>query len=121
MTAGTPFWATPVERREISGLWRFPQEGDGEVILRDLMTGKNTHLPAGARPQPVASAAAEEGRRPKRAAPPSHFRRTASLVVFSTFAAKAIRTRRQGKEDGRPNAERRHGDRQPGDGAGGHH
>ena len=32
----------------------FPQEGDGEVILRDLKTGMERHEPAGAQPPPPA-------------------------------------------------------------------
>jgi len=67
----------------------FPQEGDGEVILRDLITGKNTHLPAGARPQPVASAAAEEGPPPEARGTTIAFSSDSKFVVFSTFAAKA--------------------------------
>jgi hypothetical protein len=30
----------------------FPQEGDGEVVIRNLVTGKEQREPAGARPQP---------------------------------------------------------------------
>src|ERR1035438_6092393 len=67
----------------------FPQEGDGEVIIRDLITGKNTHLPAGARPQPVATAAVEEGPPPEARGTTIAFSSDSKFVVFSTFPAKA--------------------------------
>jgi len=35
----------------------FPQEGDSEVAVRNLMTGNDAHFPAGARPQPAAASA----------------------------------------------------------------
>ncbi|MEI9975155.1 MAG: hypothetical protein WDO73_25735 [Ignavibacteriota bacterium] len=44
----------------------FPEEGDGEVVIRDLVTGKDTHFPAGARPLP-AGASTEEGPRARSA------------------------------------------------------
>ncbi len=67
----------------------FPQEGDGEVIIRDLITGKDTHLPAGARPQPVPSAVAEEGPPPEARVTTIAFSSDSKFVVFSTFPAKA--------------------------------
>ncbi|MGD0870681.1 MAG: prolyl oligopeptidase family serine peptidase [Bryobacteraceae bacterium] len=67
----------------------FPQEGDGEVVIRDLITGKNTHLPAGARPQPVPSAAVEEGPPPEARSTTIAFSSDSKFVVFSTFPAKA--------------------------------
>src|ERR1043166_3488310 len=42
----------------------FPQEGDGEVVIRNLITGKDFHFPAGARPLPAA-ASTEEGPAPE--------------------------------------------------------
>src|SRR5579863_3190038 len=39
----------------------FPQEGDGEVIIRNLTTGQETRHPAGARPAPSPAATPEEG------------------------------------------------------------
>src|SRR5215470_7997092 len=38
----------------------FPQDGDGEVVIRNLVTGKDQHEPAGARPLPAPNPAAEE-------------------------------------------------------------
>jgi hypothetical protein len=67
----------------------FPQEGDGEVIVRDLITGKDTHLPAGERPQPVPSATAEEGPPPEARVTTIAFSSDSKFVVFSTFPAKA--------------------------------
>ena len=67
----------------------FPQEGDGEVIVRDLITGKDTHLPAGARPQPVPSTTAEEGPPPEARSTTIAFSSDSKFVVFSTFPAKA--------------------------------
>src|SRR5690349_24889103 len=39
----------------------FPQEGDGEVVVRNLVTGKEQREPAGMRPAPVPNATPEEG------------------------------------------------------------
>jgi hypothetical protein len=55
----------------------FPEQGDGEVIVRNLVTGKDAHFPAGARPQPAG--ATEEGPPPEARSPLSRSRRTASL------------------------------------------
>src|SRR5580693_9355498 len=41
----------------------FPEEGDGEVVVRNLVTVKDSHFPAGARPQPAA--ATDEGPPPE--------------------------------------------------------
>src|SRR6516164_10101893 len=43
----------------------FPQEGDGEVVIRNLVTGKEQREPAGMRPQPAAAPVAEEGPPPE--------------------------------------------------------
>jgi dipeptidyl aminopeptidase/acylaminoacyl peptidase len=67
----------------------FPQEGDGEVVIRDLVTGKNTHLPAGARPQPAAAGAAEEGPPPEARGTTIAFSSDSKFLVFSTFPSKA--------------------------------
>ena len=66
----------------------FPQEGDGEVVIRNLVSGKDTHLPAGARPQP-AGATTEEGPAPEARATTIAFSSDSKYVVFSTFPAKA--------------------------------
>src|ERR1019366_6727349 len=39
----------------------FPQEGDGEVVIRNLATGKEQREPAGQRPAPVPPAPDQEG------------------------------------------------------------
>jgi dipeptidyl aminopeptidase/acylaminoacyl peptidase len=67
----------------------FPQEGDGEVIIRNLITGTDAHFPAGARPQPVPSATAEEGPPPEARVTTIAFSSDSKFVVFSTFPAKA--------------------------------
>src|ERR1700723_770989 len=38
----------------------FPQEGDGEVVIRNLVTGQETRIPAGARPAAAPAATDEE-------------------------------------------------------------
>src|SRR5580658_2849344 len=38
----------------------FPEEGDGEVVTRNLVTGQETRIPAGARPVAPAAATEEE-------------------------------------------------------------
>ena len=66
----------------------FPQEGDGEVVIRNLVTGKDTHFPAGARPQP-AGAATEEGPAPEARGTTIGFSSDSKYAVFSTFPSKA--------------------------------
>jgi len=39
----------------------FPQEGDGEVVIRNLVTGKEQREPAGVRPAPTPPTPGEEG------------------------------------------------------------
>ncbi len=67
----------------------FPQEGDGEVVIRNLVTGKEQREPAGARPAPTPPTPGEEG--PPVAAPTAvlTFSADSKTVVFSTFPAKA--------------------------------
>jgi dipeptidyl aminopeptidase/acylaminoacyl peptidase len=67
----------------------FPQEGDGEVVIRNLVTGKEQREPAGARPAPAPPTPGEEG--PALAAPAAvlTFSTDSKTVVFSTFPAKA--------------------------------
>jgi len=66
----------------------FPQEGDGEVVVRNLVTGKETHEPAGARPAPVPAATPEEGP-PVAPSVTISFSADSRTVVFSTFPGKA--------------------------------
>ena len=66
----------------------FPQEGDGEGVIRNLVTGHDTHFPAGARPQP-AGAATEEGPAPEARGTAIAFSSDSKFAVFSTFPSKA--------------------------------
>src|SRR5580692_5012561 len=66
----------------------FPQEGDGEVVVRDLVTGKDSHFPAGSRPQPT-GAATEEGPAPEARGTTIGFSSDSKYVVFTTFPSKA--------------------------------
>src|SRR5579884_1635738 len=67
----------------------FPQEGDGEVVIRSLVTGKEQREPAGARPQPVPPSGAEEGPPPEARGAMITFSEDSRTVVFSTFPPKA--------------------------------
>ena len=67
----------------------FPQEGDGEVVIRNLVTGKEQREPAGARPQPAPPTGAEEGPPPEARAATITFSADSRAVVFSTFPPKA--------------------------------
>ena len=66
----------------------FPQQGDGEVVLRDLKTGAERREPAGSQPPPPAPD--PESEVPPR--PPTislAFSHDGKTVVFTTFAPKA--------------------------------
>jgi len=86
-------WRTIVSQR-LSGDGKFlayavfPQEGDGDVVVRNLVTGRDTHFPAGARPQP-AGAATEEGAAPEARSTTIAFSSDSKFAVFSTFPLKA--------------------------------
>ncbi len=67
----------------------FPQEGDGEVIVRNLVTGQETHHAVGARPAPPPAIAEEEGPPPQPRAVTIEFSADSRTLVFSTFASKA--------------------------------
>src|ERR1041385_2204807 len=67
----------------------FPQDGDGEVVIRNLVTGKEQHEPAGARPAPVPNATPEEGPAPEARGVTIQFSADSKTGVFSTFPAKA--------------------------------
>src|ERR1035441_8280812 len=67
----------------------FPQEGDGEVVIRNLATGKEQHEPAGQRPAPVPPAPDQEGPPPEARGATLTFSADSRTVVFSTFPAKA--------------------------------
>src|ERR1039457_7428478 len=67
----------------------FPQEGDGEVVIRNLVTGKEQREPAGLRPAPVPPAPDQEGPPPEARGATLTFSADSKTVVFSTFPAKA--------------------------------
>ncbi len=67
----------------------FPQEGDGEVIIRSLVTGKEQREPAGERPQAVPSATPEEGPPPEPRGVTIAFSSDSRTLVFSTFPTRA--------------------------------
>jgi WD40-like Beta Propeller Repeat len=66
----------------------FPQAGDGEVVVRNLVTGQESRYPAGARPAPP-PATEEEGPAPQAPVPTVTFSSDSRTLVFSAFPAKA--------------------------------
>ena len=58
------------------------------MVIRNLVTGKDAHFPAGARPQPAA-AATEEGPAPEARGITIAFSSDSKFAVFSTFPSKA--------------------------------
>lgn len=68
----------------------FPQAGDGEVVVRELATGKEFRQAAGQKPEPPrANFAAAEDEPPPQPRVKIEFTRDSRFVVFSTFPAKA--------------------------------
>jgi len=67
----------------------FPQEGDGEVVIRNLVTGKDQHETVGARPVVETAAVPEEGPPPPPRGVTMAFSADSRTLVFSTFPAKA--------------------------------
>jgi hypothetical protein len=67
----------------------FPQEGDGEIVIRNLVTGKEQREPAGARPAPAVPTPGEEGPPTLVRAAILTFSADSKTLVFSTFPAKA--------------------------------
>jgi dipeptidyl aminopeptidase/acylaminoacyl peptidase len=67
----------------------FPQEGDGEIVIRNLVTGKEQREPAGARPQPAGAPVPEEGPAPEARGVTIAFSTDSRTLVFSVFPAKA--------------------------------
>lgn len=78
----------------------FPQEGDGEVVIRNLVTGKEQHEPAGARPAPTPPTPGEEGPTPEARGATITFSSDSKTLVFSTFPTKAATD--QAKKDKKP-------------------
>ena len=67
----------------------FPQEGDGEVVIRNLVTGKEQREPAGQRPAPTPPTPGEEGPAVEVRGAVLEFSADSKTVVFSTFPPKA--------------------------------
>jgi dipeptidyl aminopeptidase/acylaminoacyl peptidase len=67
----------------------FPQEGDGEVVIRNLVTGKEQREPAGMRPAPTPPSPDQEGPAPEARGATITFSADSKTVVFSTFPARA--------------------------------
>ncbi len=67
----------------------FPQEGDGEVVVRILQTGKEYREPAGAKPEPPRPNPAAEDEPPPQPRVTITFTNDNRFVVFSTFPPKA--------------------------------
>jgi dipeptidyl aminopeptidase/acylaminoacyl peptidase len=78
----------------------FPQEGDGEVVVRNLVSGQDLRFAAGARPQPTAAAVPEEGPAPEARGTTIAFSADSKFLVFSTFPSKAATD--QAKKDKKP-------------------
>ncbi|MBZ5585370.1 MAG: hypothetical protein LAQ30_24840, partial [Acidobacteriia bacterium] len=66
----------------------FPQEGDGEVVIRNLATGQESRQPAGERPQPPASPDPEAATTEARGVTIA-FSSDSRTLVFSTFPSRA--------------------------------
>jgi dipeptidyl aminopeptidase/acylaminoacyl peptidase len=78
----------------------FPQEGDGEVVIRNLVTGKEQREPGGVRPQPAPAGEEAEGPAPVARAVVISFSSDSKTVVFSTFPSKAASD--QARKDRKP-------------------
>ena len=67
----------------------FPQEGDGEIVIRSLVTGKEQREPGGVRPAPVPATGCRRRPPPEARAVTIGFSADSRTVVFSTFPPKA--------------------------------
>src|SRR6185312_3149451 len=67
----------------------FPQAGDGEVVVRNLVTGQETRVPAGTRPAPPPAATGEEEAPPPPRGVTIEFSADSKTLAFSTFPTKA--------------------------------
>ena len=85
----------------------FPQAGDGQVVVRDLVTGQETRHPAGSRPTPTPAATPEETAVETRGVT-IQFAADSKTLAFSTFPTKA--------ENDKARKERKTGDQAPKDG-----
>src|SRR5260370_8770399 len=74
---------------KLLGDGRFPQEGDGEVVIRNLVPGKEQREPGGQRPAPTPPTPGEEGPAVEVRGTVLEFSADSKTVVFSTFPPKA--------------------------------
>src|SRR4051794_31367319 len=66
----------------------FPQDGDGQVVIRNLVTGKEQREPAGARPAPTPATPGEEGPAPAARGISMSFSADSKTLIFSAFPTK---------------------------------
>src|SRR5690349_22623546 len=78
----------------------FPQEGDGQIVIRNLVTGKEQREPAGARPAPTPPTPGEENPAAETVNVAISFTSDSKNVVFATFPSKAAID--QAKKDKKP-------------------
>jgi dipeptidyl aminopeptidase/acylaminoacyl peptidase len=78
----------------------FPQDGDGEIVIRNLVTGQETRFPAGMRPTPTPAATPEEEPAAPQRGATIEFSADSRNVVFNTFPSKAEAN--QAKKDKKP-------------------
>lgn len=78
----------------------FPQEGDGEIAIRNLITGQEARFPAGMRPAPTPAATPEEAPAAAPRGATIEFSADSRTVVFNTFPARAETN--QAKKDKKP-------------------
>ncbi len=67
----------------------FPQEGDGEVIIRDVAAGTDLREPAGERPQPAPPDPDAEGAAPVQRTTTIQFSADSQWVAFTTFPSRS--------------------------------
>ncbi len=67
----------------------FPQDGDGEIVVRNLVTGQESHTPAGMRPAPAAAATPEEAPEAPVRGAVIEFSADSRTVAFTVFPSKA--------------------------------
>ena len=79
----------------------FPEEGDGVVVVRNLVTGKESNFPAGARPRPAA-VTSEEGPPPEARGTTITFSSDSKFVAFSVFPRKAATDKARKEKKTRP-------------------
>ena len=70
----------------------FPQEGDGEVVIRNLVTGQETRIPAGMRPPPAPRRLKKRKLRRRRAGGDHRVLRRQQHCGVRTFPSKAETT-----------------------------